>query len=199
VHVRGFLLAHCRGLSPSQHALLVPTGRQPKLRTVIRYHSLPPSQGLVDPDTTACPSGCWAAVASFSSRTTQLLKVHAPSKANLCKSPRVSESFKSHACNHVFTQAGDKKKSSFYTLQRVLSCMFRNEQCEPIFMQWKANEVSYLKGIGHIYTLWSVSVFLKCLHLLLILLKLQVNLNYNILQAEHMKNEFKCITWIYIC
>ncbi len=60
VHVRGFLLAHCRGLSPSQHALLVPMGRQPRLRTVIRYHSLPPPPllALVDPDTTACPSGC---------------------------------------------------------------------------------------------------------------------------------------------
>ncbi len=58
VHVRGFLLAHCRGLSPSQHALLVPMGRQPRLRTVIRYHSPRPPLALVDPDTTACPSGC---------------------------------------------------------------------------------------------------------------------------------------------
>lgn len=42
------------------------------------------------------------------------------------------------------------------------------------------NEVSYLKSIGHIYTLWSDSAHLKCLHLLLIRLKSQENLKYYI-------------------
>lgn len=111
-------------------------------------------------------------MASFSSRIAQLLKVHAPYNAFVRIRVRV------HVClNHlrvmheiIFTQA-QEKKTSFYLLQRVLICMFRNEQCEPIFMQRKPNEVSYLKAIGHIYTLCSVSACLKCLHLLLILLK----------------------------
>lgn len=165
----GFPLCSLQGSESLPACFAVPTGRQPRLRTVIRYHSLPPSPGLVDPDTTACPSGCWAAVASFSSRIAQLLKVHAPSNAFVRICVRVLVCLNHLRVMHdiIFTQA-QEKKPSFYLLQQGLICMFRNEQCEPIFMQWKPNEVSYLKAIGHIYTLRSVSA---CLHLLLILLK----------------------------
>lgn len=176
VHVRGFLLAHCRGLSPSQHALLVPTGRQPRLRTVIRYHSLPPSLALVDPDTTACPSGCWAAVASFRA---WLLKVHTPSNALVRNHVRVHVRVNHLRVIHEITHRTQVQefqlKNPVLSSQYILVCMFRNEQREPIFMQWKPNEVSYLKAVGHIYTLRSVSACLKCLHLLFVLLSLKWN------------------------
>lgn len=78
----GFLAQHCRGLSPSQHALLVPTGRQPGLTALVNHHSLPPSLSLCVIGSRSSSESQWqqrrSGLLSTSLCSEQLLKVQAP-------------------------------------------------------------------------------------------------------------------------